>query len=95
MNLQHKIISYSIVFIFFSFLGKINAQMESPSFEILFKNEKVVLNENFKSLGKEVLFAKEEVVEGKYFRLIQFDEIPNLAIQREIKKLGIVLLQFQ
>ena len=94
MNLQHKIISYSIVFIFFSFLGKINAQMESPSFEILFKNEKVVLNENFKSLGKEVLFAKEEVVEGKYFRLIQFDEIPNLAIQREIKKLGIVLLQY-
>lgn len=93
MNLI-KIISLSIVFICFSFFGKINAQTESRSFEILFKNEKIVLDENFKSLEKEVLFEEEEVVEGKYFRLIQFYQIPNAQVQREIKKLGIVLLQY-
>lgn len=94
MRLYFKIISFSIVFIFFSFFGKINAQTESSSFEILFKNEKVALNENFKSLEKEVLFEMEEVIEGKYFRLIQFYKIPNSVIQKEIKKLGIVLLQY-
>ena len=91
---HNKITVWSIVIICFSFLGRINAQTESASFEILFKKEMVVLDENFKSLKGDVLFEKEEVVEGKYFRLIQFYEIPNSAIQRELKKLGIVLLQY-
>lgn len=94
MNQYFKIISFSIVFVCFSFFWKINAQTESHSFEILFKNEKVILDENFKSLEKEVLFAKEEVVEGKYFRLIQFYQIPNTTEQLVLQKLGIVLLQY-
>lgn len=93
MNL-FKIIFFSIVFICVSFFGRINAQNESPSFEILFKNEKVILDENFKSLEKESLFKKEEVIEGKYFRLIQFYQIPNSAEQVALQKLGIVLLQY-
>jgi len=36
----------------------------------------------------------QEVVEGKYFRLIQFQKIPNNELQTKIKKLGIVLLQY-
>ncbi|MFK7772809.1 MAG: S8 family serine peptidase [Saprospiraceae bacterium] len=91
---HYKITAWSIVIICFSFFGKINAQTESASFEILFKKEIVVLEENFKSLKGDVLFGKEEVTEGKYFRLIQFYEIPNSTIQREMKKLGIVLLEY-
>ncbi len=94
MNKYLKILFSSIIFICFSFFGKINAQTESSSFEILFKNERAILKENFKSLKKETLFDNEEIVEGKYFRLIQFYQIPNAQVQREIKKLGIVLLQY-
>ena len=93
MNLI-KILSSSIIFVCIAFFGKTNAQTESSSFEILFKNERVILEENFQSLHKESLFESKEVVEGKYFRLIQFYQIPNEQVQREIKKLGIVLLQY-
>ena len=88
-----KIKSSLFLFILLYFSFPTFGQNNHHSYNLLFQKKKVHLEENFKNLTASSVTTS-EIVEGKYFRLIQFYEIPNTSVKEKINKLGIELLQY-
>lgn len=87
-------IFHAFFFLCFLLSKEVVAQNSLEPFQILLKNERIFLKENFKSIQKENLFEQEEIVEEKFFRLVQFYAIPDSKERHQLENLGIELLSY-
>lgn len=90
-NFTLKLLLLATLFICFNL--KTNAQ-SNTNYDILLKTETIRLADDFDNSNYSPAVNADEIVEGKYFRLIQFYEIPNDDLQQRIKDLGIELLVY-
>lgn len=77
--------------LFALFFTTINAQTE---YLVLLHSGNQVWTENTRTYADEAFISAQETVDGKYYRFLQFYEIPNQDAQKRIAEEGIELLEY-
>ncbi len=91
LNLRKNLFAIILIFIF---CAPSIGQNLNVDYSLLFKKQKIQLEENFKHLESYGEILPQEIMEGKIYRLIQFYEIPNATTQRNLKEHGVDLLHY-
>ena len=91
LNFQKNLLA--IILILFFYAPSIG-QNSKVDYSLLFKKQKIQLEENFKNLESFGEILPQEIMEGKIYRLVQFYEIPDATMQRNLKDHGVELLYY-
>ncbi len=92
MNRSYPVRVISLLFFFSTILSNgAFAQLESDPYDIMMRTEVISLapNVNFRDIS-----TGSEIVNGRFYRLIQFYNIPDRVLQEKIKEAGIELIDY-
>ncbi len=76
------------------FIAVLSFAQAPNQFELLLKNNQVQLEPNLDQLRSRPLYDSNELVNDRYYRLVQFYEMPSKEQKNKIKALDIVLLEY-
>ncbi|MBA3898694.1 MAG: S8 family serine peptidase [Bacteroidetes bacterium] len=82
------------LFIFFSLLTNIQAQDNDEKYVILLRQGKVNMEENLEQYLRKAAPDSKEIIENRYYRIIQFYEIPTEEEKENLQSQGISLLEY-
>lgn len=92
MKLIYPVRVFLLLSVFCSILNnEISAQRQSGPYEILFQSGKVDLPTN---LSIRDIPQDQEIINDRYYRLIQFNNIPTKELQSELREVGIQLIDY-
>lgn len=70
------------------------SQLLSAPYELLLLKERVTLEENINHIQNDIYPSSDEIIQNKFYRLIQFYQLPNNAQLESIERAGIELLDY-
>lgn len=94
MNKNLRSLTLLLTFVLFSFTTEVFAQNTGVNYNLSFQKEQRWVPENFKDFLKKDKVQDDEIIQGKYFRIVQFFELPTDAEKASMERMGMEFLNY-